>query len=327
MTVTARLRNRAAEWARGWARRRQGPDTSPLVLHRRRVYILPSGLGLVFAMLLLGMLLGAMNYNNNLGFAVTFLLAGVALVSMYHCHRNLTGLAIRKGRCDPVFVGEQALPGVILENATNQPRLGLTLALDDLPQAQLDLLPGDNQQAFFRIPAQRRGRIGIRRFSVASTFPFGLFRVWTWVHMRLDCLVFPRPAERAPPPPTALTDIGGAQLDRHGGDDFAGLRDYRAGDPPRHIAWKAFARGQELLVRQYAGTSVANHVFDLDQVPAAHLEERLSILCRWILDAHRAGEAYGLCMPGVQVLPAVGIAHLEHCLGQLALFGIEDPGQ
>ncbi len=324
MIAAARLRNLAAERARRWARRRQGPDASPLVLHRRRIYILPSPQGIVFALLLLGMLLGAMNYNNNLGFAVTFLLAGAGLVSMYHCHRNLTGLALRQGNCEPVFAGQQAQLGVILENTSDLPRLGLTVALDRTPHAQLDLAPGKNGEAFFLLPTQRRGRISVEQFSITSTFPFGLFRAWTWVHMSLSCVVYPRPASKAPAPPAALTDTGGAQLEGPDGEDFAGLRDYRPGDSPRHIAWKAFARGQELLVRQYAGTSVVNHIFDLDQVPAAHLEERLSILCRWMLDAHRAGEAFGLRMPGVRTAPAVGVAHLESCLKQLALF---EPGK
>lgn len=321
MMLQARLRRLVADSAQDWARRRQGPDISPLTLRRQRVYILPSAQGLVFALLLFGMLLGAMNYNNNLGFAITFLLAGVGLVSMYHCHGNLNGLRLAVGACEPVFVGEQAQLSVRLENTRDQPRYGLTLWLNDQQHALLDLEPGASCEASFSVPALRRGRVVIERFSVASRFPFALFRAWTWVHMNLECIVYPRPSESAPPPPTSYTDTGGAQQSGQGDDDFAGLRDYRPGDSPRHIAWKAFARGQELLVRQFAGTRVVKHVFDLEDAPARGLEERLSILCRWILDAHTAGEAFGLKMPGVMEEPAIGLAHLHHCLRQLALFG------
>ncbi len=163
-----------------------------------------------------------------------------------------------------------------------------------------------------------------RRFSIASRFPFGLFRAWTWVHMPLECVVYPRPADIAPPPPVSYTDTGGAQQSGKGDEDFAGLRDYRPGDSPRHIAWKAFARGQELLVRQFAGTRVVKHIFDLDDVPAAGLEEKLSIMCRWIVDAHTAGEAFGLRLPGVAEEPGIGRAHLQNCLTRLALFGEHD---
>ncbi|MBT8063107.1 MAG: DUF58 domain-containing protein [Gammaproteobacteria bacterium] len=321
MSAAGRVRSLVANSARDWAWRRQGPDRSPVTLARQRIYILPTGQGLVFALLLLGMLLGAMNYNNNLGFGVTFLLAGLALVSMYHCHANLQGLKISTGQCEPVFAGQQARPAVRLHNDGAASRYGLALLLDSQQHSLHDLAPGETGDAIFTVDAPHRGRIVIDRFSVASRFPFGLFRAWAWLHMPLECIVYPRPAENAPPPPTSYTDTGGAQHDGPGDDDFAGLRDYRAGDSPRHIAWKAFARRQELLVRQFAGTRVVKHIFDLDDVPATGLEQRLSILCRWILDAHAAGEAFGIRVPGAQESPAIGASHLHRCLRHLALFG------
>ncbi len=321
MMLQARLRKLVNNTARDWAWRRQGPDVSPLVLARRRIYILPSGQGLVFALLLLGMLLGAMNYNNNLGFAISFLLAGIGLISMYHCHGTLNGLGIAAGACEPVFAGETAQLKVLLENSSARPRPGLSIWLAGRQQDLLDLEADDSALATLSVPAPRRGRVVVERFSVASRFPFGLFRAWTWVHMPLECIVYPRPADTAPPPPTTYTDIGGAQDSGHGDDDFAGLRDYRPGDSPRHIAWKAFARGQELLVRQFAGTRVVKHVFDLEDVAATGLEKRLAILCRWLLDAHTAGEAFGLRLPDGEESPAIGRAHLHNCLRRLAMFG------
>lgn len=321
MKSAGRVRSLVASSARDWAWRRQGPDESPVVLARQRIYILPTGQGLVFALLLLGMLLGAMNYNNNLGFGVTFLLAGLALVSMYHCHANLQGLELASGNCAPVFAGQQAHLTIRLQNHSANWRYGLSLWLDGQQHAFHDLAPGATCDAQFSVPAAHRGRVMIDRFSVASRFPFGLFRAWAWLHMPLECIVYPRPADNAPPPPTSYTDTGGAQHGGPGDDDFAGLRDYRDGDSPRHIAWKAFARRQELLVRQFAGTRVVKHVFDLRDVPAAGLEQRLAILCRWILDAHAAGEAFGIRLPGTQVAPAIGAGHLHQCLRHLALFG------
>lgn len=321
MILTSRVRNFVAGSAREWARRRQGPDVSPLQLTRKRIYILPSAHGIVFALMLLGMLLGAMNYNNNLGFAITFLLAGIGLVSMYHCHGNLQGLGLAAGSSEPVFAGERARPGLVLKNARSTPRYGISVWLEDTLQSMVDLEPGEEVEIHFDLEAPRRGRVTVPRFSISSHFPFTLFRAWCWMHMPLECVVFPRPSDNAPPPPSSFTDTGGAQQAGSGGEDFAGLRDFRPGDSPRHIAWKAFARGQELLVRQYAGTRVVKHVFDIDDAPAIGLEEKLSILCRWILDAHVAGEAYGLRLPGATTPPGIGKAHLHSCLTQLALFG------
>ena len=138
--------------------------------------------------------------------------------------------------------------------------------------------------------------------------------------MDLDCLVYPAPAPRGPKPPVTETDTGGAQDKGSGVEDFAGLRSYRPGDSPRHIAWKALARQQELLVKQYTGTAVETRWFEWDTIPAIGMEDRLARLCRWIIDAHEDHQAYGLRMPAVAIEPNLGTAHRRRCLSELALF-------
>ncbi len=81
--------------AERWARKRQGTDRPVTELHSRRVYILPTAVGLVFALMAFTMLLGSMNYNNNLSFVLTFVLAGLGFVSMHQCQRNIVGLELR----------------------------------------------------------------------------------------------------------------------------------------------------------------------------------------------------------------------------------------
>ena len=110
-------------------------------------------------------------------------------------------------------------------------------------------------------------------------------------------------------------------LDHAQGDaDFAGLRPFRPGDSPRHIAWKTFAREQELLVKHYAGTDVTSHWFDWESLAGLQIEERLEQLCRWVVDAQKQGHAYGLRLPGESVNPNLGGAHQRRCLTALALF-------
>ena len=120
------------------------------------------------------------------------------------------------------------------------------------------------------------------------------------------------------PPPTR-TDTGGANDSDEGDDDFAGLRNFRDGDSPRHIAWKAFARDEELLVKQYAGTDVTTHWFDFDTLNQMDVEARLSQLTRWVVDANFKGNAWGLRLPGETLQPGIGPAHRERCLRALAL--------
>src|SRR3569833_4685129 len=77
-----------------WARRRQGTDSLPVTLQRRRLYILPTRAGLGFLVLLLFMLIAGLNYANSLALFLTFLLSGFVLVSMQLCHRNLLGALV-----------------------------------------------------------------------------------------------------------------------------------------------------------------------------------------------------------------------------------------
>ena len=87
------------------------------------------------------------------------------------------------------------------------------------------------------------------------------------------------------------------------------------------MAWKAYARTGELVIKQYAGTDVATHWFDWDTLPGLDVEQRLSQLCRWIVDAQSHGHAYGLRLPTEQIEPNLGTRHRHRCLSALAFFG------
>lgn len=304
---------------RRWAKRRQGSDDDQLRLHSGRIYILPNAQGIAFGFLIIAMLVGAMNYNNSLGLAVTFLMAGIALVTMHHCHRNLAGLKIRYGGDEPAFAGDRAKFRITLVNDTAVPRLGLTLRCHDHVTQTIHLEPGEHETLVLEVPTTRRGRLELDRFSVFTSFPLGLFHCWAWIHPRWHTVVYPRPAPAGLTPPPQHTDTGGASDDSAGDADFAGLRNYRPGDPPRHIAWKSFARSEELLVKQYAGTDVASHWFDFDSLDQMGLEARLAQLSRWIVDAHLSDTAWGLRLPGESFAPEVGPAHRDRCLTALAL--------
>jgi uncharacterized protein (DUF58 family) len=165
--------------------------------------------------------------------------------------------------------------------------------------------------------------VPLARFVLATRHPLGLFRAWAVVHPEYAAIAWPRPADRSLPPPVVETDTGGAQDGARGEEDFAGLKPYQAGDSLRRIAWKAYARGQGLHTKQYAGTDVVSHVFDWDSLEGLDVEARLAQLCRWVVDAHEHGEAFGLRLPGIVIEPNIGTAHLEHCLNSLAL---HEPG-
>lgn len=324
MALLPRLLEPLRRRMRGWMRKRQGDDPDPVVLTGRRIYILPTALGTGFAGMLFLMMIGAMNYANNLALGLAFLLGSLGLVAMHHCHRTLAGLKLALAATHPVFAGQRARFAIALINESRQPRPELVLTDDSTTSdpVRLDAALREPTRAVVEIghPAARRGKVRLDRFEVSTRHPFGLFRAWAVLHMDLECIVYPRPSDRSLNPPPHETDVGGAQDGPRGDEEYAGLRPFHAGDSPRRIAWKAYARGQGLQTKHYAGTTVISHVFDWDSLEGLGVEARLSQLCRWILDAHAAERAYGLKLPGVTVPPNVGDAHRQHCLTTLALF-------
>ncbi|MDH5228045.1 MAG: DUF58 domain-containing protein, partial [Gammaproteobacteria bacterium] len=209
-----------------------------------------------------------------------------------------------------------------LEHSSSVARPALEVGLEKGHPASVtvDLPPHGQAEAVLALPAPRRGRIALDRFIVSTSHPFGLFRAWAVIHPRYAAIAWPQAAPRSLAPPRTATDTGGAQSGAVGEEDFAGLRPFQAGDSLRRVAWKAYARGQGLHTKLYAGTDVVSHVFDFDSLEGLGTEARLAQLCRWVLDAHDRGEAFALRLPGTRIDTNVGLAHRERCLNALALF-------
>lgn len=316
-----RLGAAITERAAGWSRRRHGEDRGAVAITRRRVYILPTGLGLAYAAMLFAMLLGGLNYGNNLALAVTFLLAGGAWVAMHECHRNLAGLVVEPAGHRAPFAGDAAEFDFRLQSATA--RHDLVLRVDGWRSAAAGVPAGGSAPAYAHVATQRRGTVRLDRLRIESTFPLGLFTAWTWLHFGRESAVYPRPAPRDAGGPPPAAEAGTAQDGRAAGEeDFAGLRSFRHGDAPRRIAWKAYARGGALVTKEYVGSARAPVIFDWSAVPGHDLERRVARLARWIVDAEERGDRYGLRLPGVDVAPGTGLPHRNRCLARLATFGL-----
>lgn len=303
-----------------WLFQLRGPERGEVVLVQRRIFILPSRAGLVFGVVLLLMLTGSINYALSLGFVLTFLLASVGVSAMLHTFRNLAGLRIKAGKTAPVFAGEIARFAVSLKNPTRTARFNLRLLHDRRESDVVDIPAETTVVATAKVPTVKRGLLRPGRLTLTTRFPLGLLRAWSYVELDTHCIVYPRPAPPGLPlpRPEASDAQGGSQ--GYGRDDFAGLRQYHAGDSPRHIAWKAAAREQGLLTKQFTGTAAMQLWLSLALLPAElDLEEKLSRLTRWLIDAHAGGLAYGLRLPGVTIGLGSGEAHRDRCLEALAL--------
>jgi uncharacterized protein (DUF58 family) len=324
MAPPAEARARAAGWLGGDDR----PERGAIVLGHRRVYIVPSRLGLFFGAALLILLVGSINYALSLGFALTFLLAGMGIAGMVQTTRNLAQLTVRAARAEPVFAGEAARFHVVLDNASDYDRPEIVLRhLASGAQCRLDVAPGAAADGELAVPAARRGWLPLGRVMLETRYPVGLFRAWSYVRPDSRCLVYPRPAPGVLPPPAPSAQAGGTRAHAQGSDDFSGLRSYQLTDSPRHVAWKTVARSdtlhtrsEDMLTKQFAGEATAELWLDFAALPPAlGLEARLSRLAAWVIAAERGGAHYGLRLPGREIAPARGDSHRAACLEALAL--------
>jgi uncharacterized protein (DUF58 family) len=306
-----------------WLFQLHGPQGGSIVLTQRRIFILPSRYGVMYVVALLLMLTGSINYNLSLGFVLTFLLGALGINSILHTFRNLARLRISPGRVEPVFCGEHAHFTLVFDNPGALARYSIGVTRDGKQDVYADVAANQSASVRVAIPAGRRGVLQPGRLTVFTRFPLGLCYAWSYADLDMRCIVYPRLEAPAVPLPRPEAHNGLGILHGAGQEDFAGLRSYRPGDSPRHIAWKAAARDQGLMTKQFSGRADCELWLDW-RATAVTLgtEARLSRLARWVIDAHATSLSFGLRLPGLALPPAPGDAQRERCLEALAMFNI-----
>lgn len=316
------LRRRFVSWLEA---RLKPSDTWTLT--QRNIYILPTKAGWAFAGMLLIMLLGSINYQLNLGYLLTFLLAGCALVSMHMTHGNLKGLTLRVRPLSPVFAGEPAALEIVLTSPGSR-RHGIGTSFFDTRrfgwrQGFTDVPAHGQASARLAVVPPRRGRHPSPTITIETRFPLGLFRAWSVWRPAATVLAWPRPETPCPPLPGTTPTGGEGQTQRRSeGGEFDGVRAWRRGDTLRQVVWKKAARTGELVSREASAAQSRELWLDWHgaRVSGGGLEERLSRLSAWVLAAERAGHPYGLHLPSAEVSPAMGDAHRLAVLERLALW-------
>ncbi|CAN7579929.1 DUF58 domain-containing protein [Pseudorhodoferax sp. LjRoot39] len=297
------------------------PRGDQLLLTQRNIYILPTRAGLMLAATVLLLLLASINYQLNLGYLLTFLLAGCALVGMHVGHATLRGLQLHLLPPEPQFLGSGSTLTLELASTRKTARHGIAASLlDTAKQAFVDVPAGGRSQVHVAFSPARRGLHAIPTLTLETRFPMGAFRVWTLWRPAAQVLVYPQPEAHPPPLPAGEPRAGGAMARQAASTgEFDGVRAYRRGDPLKLVVWKKAAKAGELVSRD--SQQAQRHELWLDpalaQLPDG--EQRLARLCAWVLQADRLDLEYGLRVPGVEVPPASGEAHKRRCLEALAL--------
>jgi len=316
----------------------KGIEHGEVLLDRRRVFILPTRAGLLFAAAMVMMLFGSINYSLQLGFLLTFLVTSMALVAMFHTHRNLARLMLTAHRAGNVFAGDLATFEITVHNATPEARYALefeplqpsnplfeALGPDRpvQPITNADIPASGSREIRVAVATRVRGRLPCPRLRIETRFPFGLWQAWSYYTPPLTAIVYPAPERDAPELPMVA---GGDPEQETGltvsGDEFAGVRPYQSGDPLKRVAWRLAARSEDLTVKLFEGYAQSEVVLELGAVDSTlGIEQKLARLCRWVLMAEAAQVRYALQLPDMRVEFGLGAEQREQCLTALALCG------
>jgi uncharacterized protein (DUF58 family) len=291
-------------------------EALPIRLDRRRIYVVPSRFGLLFSLILIVMLLGALNYNNNPAILLTCLLGAASYQSIFQSFRTINGVQLVAIQAPPCHAGG-AMPLFLHFHMDTKWRRSLRLRVSD-DETVFDLRPGDSGKITIEIPATHRGWHSPGRIKLYSEYPFGLFHVWSWLNPDFSALVYPRLDENAPALPLDSTQAH-AQAVRGRGDELAMLREYRPSDPLRSIAWKASARHDALLVKEFEQFRGREILLSFAALPGLDYEARIARLARWVCMAESAQVRYALELPQRRMESGLGAEHRHACLRELAL--------
>jgi len=322
----AHLRARLRRW---WQSR--VPPRDVMLLTQRNVYILPTRPGFMLAATLMVLLVGSINYQLNLGYLLTFMLAGSALVGMHLCHGTLRGLTLQLLPIDAGFAGQSATVSIDLVSDRKSVRHGIGLSVLGAAHWVWTDVPGQGRATVHvAFKPERRGQHPIPALTAETRFPLGTFRVWTIWRPASRVLVYPAPEISPPPLPEGEPRSGAAAAARtqRASGEFDGVRAYQRGDPLKLVVWKKVAKADELVSRDTHQAQRYELWLDLAQTalgsspPAgAQLERALSRLCAWVLAADRQALDFGLRLGALEIRPASGEAHKRRCLEALAMHG------
>jgi uncharacterized protein (DUF58 family) len=300
--------------------RRSGPFDGCVTLTRDRVYIIPTRAGLIFSLLLITLLIGSINYEKNLGFVLTFLLAGIGNILLLSTWRNIAGLELSGSDATAVFSGEAACFSIQLRNHLLYDRHSIAISQHGEEQDIVDCYANSQQLMNFKVMSTRRGRLDAGRVRIYTEFPSGLFIAWTWVDLSMSCIVYPAPDDTIRLPVFDHSESGDSDNTGNGMENFSHLRKHHHGDNISRISWKAVAKTDELFTKQFIGAKPVTYWINWNDIPANDIEQRLSMMATLIINAERNGQYYGIRLPEKEIAPDNGNAHYHRCLSELALY-------
>lgn len=306
-----------------WLKKRL-PLSSEIQLTQKRIFIFPNKVGFLFIVLIGLLLVTGINYQNNLILSISFIMISLLVTSIVATYQNLASLVIKASACDVCFAGDTVALPLAITNPARSPKTGIFIGFDHA-HGQLIPVIESHQSVRLSFTTRTRGHIHVPKIKLFSVYPLGLLTCWSWLHLDFKGVIYPKPVHI----PFRSSDGEGVdeneQSKQPGMDEFDGLRMYQKGDSLKRVAWKQYAKTQQLMTKQYLDFQGDERCLDWYSLPGFEVEYRLQVLCGWILQAQQQQSEYSLKLPGQSIPLGHGEQHFHRCLNALALF--QDKGK
>ncbi len=295
-----------------------------------KIYILPTGHGLLFISGIVVMVLTGATYGNNLIYMLAFILFSTCLVGMVQTHNNLRKVSLQLIHIEDGFAEEWTSVDVKLSHKLNVGRQNLTVRLAKnktflSQEGTLDYLPPmGNARVQLQVKVAKRGVFQFPRWVVETRFPMGIFRAWKYLPSEEQIYIYPSLKGKKYLPRLSEVSEGQDMLRSRQGQsqemDFKEHRPHREGESHRHIDWKVVARTGDYLTKVFEGESGTVHRFDFSNLGSLTTEERLSQLAIWVQEAYKKSLAFELILPKKRLEAGNSPQHYRQSLRELTRF-------
>ncbi len=320
-TIASRRKTLQAKWLKN-----RFPDVREITLSIKRIFIIPTKTSAALLLTIVVLFLMAINFQNALLYGLSFWLLALIVITIFFTYRNLSGLTVRAVRSSPCFAGEKAVFELEVCCAEKQQKSAISLGWQHQDVALVNLQKHHSTRIKLSHSTSQRGRFKPDRLTIFTVYPIGLVVAWSYAALDMHSIVYPIPLlQQAVDNGQAVDDMAEQGMEiANGSTDFAGIRPYQAGDSPKHIHWKTYAKTGKVTTKTFV--DYANHDLWLewDSLAIQGIESKLSHLCAKILQYHQEQQVYGLRIPKKTIQPARGEAHKNSCLTALALYGEQD---
>ena len=307
-----------------WMKKRF-PKIREITLNLRTIFIIPTTTSLALLVAVILLFLMAVNFQNSLVYALSFWLIALIVVAILFTYRNLSGLTIRAVQSAPCFAGEKAVFSLRVSCRKSQPKLAIFLGWKNEDITEVNLEHTQSEEIKLSHSTAKRGWFIAPKVNIFSRYPIGLVIAWSYAALNMKSIVYPKPILQDGVEQTHSNDGEAAEGQElvNGTTDFSGIREYQAGDAPKHIHWKTYAKTGEVFTKSFVDYASHDLWLDWDSLNLTGIEIKLSHLCARVIACDQENLTYGLKTPSKIIQPATGEAHKNTCLTALALYGLD----